>query len=98
MLKEAGSFFQDETRLGTNPKVGFCWARKGKQRPLPTPGNNRKVWISGALNFSTGRFHWVKGDRKNDELFIELLGRLRKGSEEVEKVSRSTATSSPTGR
>ena len=78
MLKEAGSFFQDETRLETNPKVGFCWTRKGKQRPLRTPGTNRKVWISGALNFSTGRFHWVKGERKNDELFIALLGRLRK--------------------
>jgi transposase len=36
------------------------------------------VWISRALNFSTGRLHWVRGDRKNDELFIELLDRLRR--------------------
>jgi transposase len=43
MIKEAGSFFQDETRLETNPKVGFCWMRKGKQKPLRTPGTNRKV-------------------------------------------------------
>jgi hypothetical protein len=78
MVKEAGSFFQDETRLETNPKVGFCWMRKGKQRPLRTPGTNRKVWISGALNFSTGRLHWVRGDRKNDELFMELLDQLRR--------------------
>jgi transposase len=78
MLEQAGSFFQDETRLETNPKVGFCWMRKGKQKPLPTPGTNRKVWISGALNFKTGRFHWVSGERKNDELFIALLDRLRK--------------------
>jgi transposase len=28
MLKEAGAFFQDETRLETNPKMGFCWMRK----------------------------------------------------------------------
>jgi putative transposase len=78
MVEEAGAFFQDETRLETNPKVGFCWMRKGKQRPLRTPGTNRKVWISGALNFETGRFHWVKGERKNDELFIRLLDRLRR--------------------
>ena len=78
MVEEAGSFFQDETRLETNPKVGFCWMRKGKQRPLRTPGTNRKVWISGALNFSTGRFHWVRGERENDELFMELLDQLRK--------------------
>ncbi len=77
MTRNEGSFFQDETKLETNPKVGFCWMRKGKQKPLRTPGTNRKVWISGALNFRTGRFHWVTGERKNDELFIKLLDRLR---------------------
>lgn len=78
MVKEAGSFFQDEPRLETNPKVGFCWMRKGRQRPLRTPGTNRKVWISGALDFKTGRLHRVTGERKNDELFIALLDHLRK--------------------
>jgi putative transposase len=78
MVKEAGSFFQDETRLETNPKVGFCLMRKGRQRRLKTPGTNQKVWISGALNFSTGRLHWVCGERKNDELFIKLLDQLRR--------------------
>lgn len=77
MVGKAGSFFQDETKLETNPKVGFCWMRKGRQRPLRTPGTNRKVWISGALNFKTGRFHWVSGERRNDELFIKLLQKLR---------------------
>jgi putative transposase len=76
--EEAGSFFQDETKLETNPKVGFCWMGKGKQRPLRTPGTNRKVWISGALNFATGRFHCVVGERRNDELFIRLLDHLRR--------------------
>ncbi len=78
MLRRECSFFQDETKLETNPKVGFCWMRKGKQRKLPTPGTNRKVWISGALEFSTGSFHWVIGERKNDELFLKLLGELRR--------------------
>ena len=52
--------------------------RKGKQKPLPTPRTNRKVWISGALDFRTGSFHWVTGERKNDELFMKLLKRLRR--------------------
>jgi putative transposase len=78
MVEKAGSFFQDETRLETNPKVGFCWMRKGKQKRLRTPGTNRKVWISGALDFKTGRFHWVTGKRKDGELFIKLLGKLRR--------------------
>lgn len=77
MVGKAGSFFQDETKLETNPKVRFCWMRKGRQRPLRTPGTNRKVWISGALNFKTGRFHWVSGERRNDELFIKVLQKLR---------------------
>ena len=34
MVEKAGSFFQDETRLETNPRVGFCWMRKGKHKPL----------------------------------------------------------------
>jgi putative transposase len=78
MLQRECSFFQDETKLETNPKVGFCWMRKGTQRKLPTPGTNRKVWISGALEFSTGSFHWMIGERKNDELFLKLLGELRR--------------------
>jgi putative transposase len=78
MVQRAGSFFQDETRLETNPKVGFCWMRRGKQKPLPTPGTNRKAWISGVLNFHTGRLHWVVGKRKDGGLFIKLLDELRK--------------------
>ena len=35
MVKQAGSFFQDETRLETNPKVGFCWMRKGTHTEAP---------------------------------------------------------------
>jgi putative transposase len=78
MLRQRASFFQDETKIETNPRVGFAWMRRGKQKRLPTPGTNRKVWLSGALNFSTGRFHWVSGPRKNDELFLKLLKELRR--------------------
>jgi len=52
--------------------------RKGQQQPLPTPGTNRKVWISGALNRPTGHFHRVVGSRKSSELFPALLGELRR--------------------
>jgi putative transposase len=77
MLQREWSFFQDETKLELNPKVGFCWMRRGEQKRLRTPGTNRKVWISGALRWPTGRFHWVSGERKNDELFLKLLEELR---------------------
>jgi putative transposase len=77
MLRREWSFFQDETKIELNPRVGFCWMRRGKQKRLRTPGTNRKVWISGALRWSTGRFHWVSGERKNDELFLKMLEELR---------------------
>ena len=54
--EQAAAFFQDETKLETNPKVGLCWMRKGKQRPLRTPGTNRKVWISGRAQLPYGAF------------------------------------------
>jgi putative transposase len=78
MLKRAGSFFQDETKLELNPRVGFCWMRKGEQKKLLTPGTNRKAWISAALNWKSGRLHWVVGESKNSELFIKLLEHLGK--------------------
>jgi hypothetical protein len=34
-------------------------AQRQTQKPLPTPGTNRKTWISVALNFHTGCLHWV---------------------------------------
>jgi putative transposase len=74
----AGAFLQDETKLQTNPKVGLCWMRRGRHRRLKTPGTNRKVWISGALNFRRGRLHWVWGERRDGELFVKLLDHLRR--------------------
>ena len=32
MVQREWLFFQDETKLGTNPRVGFCWMRKGEQK------------------------------------------------------------------
>ena len=77
LARAEGFFFQDETKLDLNPKVGFAWMRRGRQQPLPTPGTNRKLWISGALNWLTGQLHWVVGPRKNSELFLRLLNELR---------------------
>lgn len=78
LASSEGLFFQDETKLDLNPRMGFAWMRRGQQQLLPTPGINRKLWISGALNWLTGHFHWVVGPRKNSELFLRLLKELRR--------------------
>jgi len=77
LARGEGAFFQDETKRELNPRVGFAWMRKGKQQELPTPGTNRKVWISGALHAGTGRLHWVAGPHKSSGLFLEWLQELR---------------------
>lgn len=77
LARAEGFFFQDETRLELNPKLGFPWMRRGHQQPLPTPGTKRKDWLSGALNWLTGRLHWVVGPRKDSELFLRVLEELR---------------------
>ena len=40
LLRREWSFFQDETKLELNPRVGFCWMRRGEQKRLRTPGTN----------------------------------------------------------
>jgi putative transposase len=52
--------------------------RRGQQQPLPTPKKNRKLWISGALNWVTGRLHCVVGPQKDSALFLSLLNELRR--------------------
>jgi transposase len=78
LVRGEGFFFQDETELELNPRLGFAWMRKGKQQELPTPGTNRKLWLSGALNGLSGCLHWVEGPRKSSELFLQLLDELRR--------------------
>jgi transposase len=43
-----------------------------------TPGQNRKAYLAGAMAAKTDRLIWVKGKRKNRDLFIALLAKLLK--------------------
>lgn len=70
-------FYVDEVDINLNPKIGFGWRLVGKQELVPTPGQNEKRYIAGALNAHTGRVVWVESDRKNSVLFIELLKKIR---------------------
>ncbi len=69
-------FFADEIDIHLNPKIGLDWMPRGVQRTVLTPGQNQKRYIAGALNASTRKLTWVTGDRKNSDLFCQLLWRL----------------------
>ena len=69
-------FFADEVDIHLNPKIGLDWMPRGLQREVLTPGQNQKRYIAGALNATTRTLTWVAGERKNSDLFCQLVWRL----------------------
>lgn len=68
--------FADEVDLHLNPKVGLDWMNRGTQRDLPTPGQNKKHYLAGALDSRSRRLFVVDGPHKNSSLFCRLLDHL----------------------
>jgi putative transposase len=72
--------FQDEVDINTNPKIGSMWMRRGEQAKVETPGNNEKRYLSGSIDWRTGRVYITEGKPKqgrNTALFLEHLDDLR---------------------
>jgi transposase len=70
--------YLDEVDIHLNPKIGPDWMNYGKQKEVPTPGQNAKQYACGALNVRTRCIEYVIGQRKNGLLFIAMLERLLK--------------------
>jgi transposase len=68
--------YLDEVDVHLNPKIGLDWMNCGTQKEVPTPGQNVKRYLCGALNAQSGRLTWVKAEKKNSLLFIAMLHRL----------------------
>lgn len=71
-------FYVDEADVDLNPKTGYLWTPKGRQWAIPTPGTNQKRYLAGALHAHTGQLVYVEAERKNSELFVRLLLKLRR--------------------
>jgi transposase len=69
--------YEDEVDIHLNPKIGPDWMVRGQQKEVPTPGQNVKRYLAGALDVRTGLLTWVEGERKTSALFIALLAKLR---------------------
>lgn len=80
--------WEDEAEIDLNPKIGFDYMLPGTQRLVPTPRRNVKRYFEAALDAKTDRLVWVKGERKNSRLFLDLLRRLLK--EYPDRAVRST--------
>jgi|TARA_Y100000031_G_scaffold152102_1_gene194588 transposase len=71
-------FYVDEVDIDLNPKIGYGWRLRGQQSAVPTPGQNRKRYLAGALHAHSGRVVFSEGERKNSDLFLKLLELLRR--------------------
>jgi len=74
----AETFYVDEADIDLNPKIGALWTCRGRQVGIPTPGQNEKHYIAGALHAHSGRLVWVEHATKNTTLFIKLLETVRR--------------------
>jgi transposase len=70
--------YVDEADVDLNPRIGLAYQKRGQQTLVLTPGKNIKYYIAGALNARTGRILYSHGDRKNSDLFIDLLQLLNR--------------------
>jgi len=68
--------YADEVDIHLNPKIGWDWMVRGRQKEVVTPGQNVKRYVAGALDAVTKRLTWVSAERKNSGLFIALLEKL----------------------
>ncbi|MCS4320845.1 transposase [Serratia sp. BIGb0234] len=41
-------FYEDETDIHLNPKIGAAWQARGQQKRVVTPGQNEKCYLAGA--------------------------------------------------
>lgn len=69
-------FYVDEADVNFNPKLGAVWTPRGQQVGIPTPGQNQKHYLAGALHAHNGALVWVEHARKTTALFIKLLEAL----------------------
>jgi transposase len=69
----APRLYEDECDLAQLPVVRGQYQRRGQQREVPTPGQNKKQPIFGFLNMLTGEWHYFLTRRKRSVEFVACL-------------------------
>lgn len=72
------AYFEDEVDIHLNPRIGRDWTLRGQQKVVVTPGQNRKRYLAGALAVNGRDLLFVRSERKNSDLFLALLEKLRR--------------------
>jgi transposase len=72
------AYFEDEVDIHLNPRIGRDWMLPGQQKLVLTPGQNRKRYLAGARAVKGNDLVFVSSIRKNSDLFLALLRKLRR--------------------
>ncbi len=80
-------FYEDEVDIHLNSKIGSDWSLKGKQKRIPTPGKNAKHYLAGSLHAKTGNVLYVASDKKNTDLFIAMLEKLKRSYRKAKTIT-----------
>jgi transposase len=75
LASAATVLFLDECELQLLPVIRACWM-KGPRGRIPTPGQNAKRVLFGALDARTGRLHHLVRSRKRALDFVAFLDHL----------------------
>ena len=75
---EAPRLYGDACDVHQLPVVRGQYQRRGQQRTIPTPGQNKKQPLFGFVNVVTGQFHYWLTQRKRSVDFIGCLHELAK--------------------
>jgi transposase len=72
----APRLYEDECDVAQLPVVRGQYQRRGQQREIPTPGQNKKQAVFGFLNVRTGEWHYFLTRRKRSVEFVGCLHEL----------------------
>jgi transposase len=75
---EAPRIYEDECDIHQLPTIRGQYQRRGHQKEIPTPGNNKKQAVFGFLNVLTGDWHYWLTARKRSVEFLACLHELYK--------------------
>ena len=66
----------DETTLRLLCILVKCWMKRGKQKRIATPGQQKWHHLIGAYNWRTGEVIYTTCERKNSQAFCQFLEHL----------------------
>ncbi len=63
----------DETTLSLHPPLHACWMKRGQQKTIPTPGQQKRHHLFGAYEWKDDLLYTLPVAKKNSQSFIEFL-------------------------